>query len=227
MKIDLPLQAPKGVDFPPYLPWVFSSILLPCPLYIITTVDAAGVPNAQPNSWGLPYGSGPMQMFLFSCRSTHHTFENALATGAFVVNLPSVDMCKCVMRTVRHYPRGVDEIVASGLTPLPSKQVIVPGIAECKVHLECTVLWHHTVPLCEGVADAVIAGQIVAASADRDVLEGHAVEKLAAMATPFLVNRNVDARDWSISDPQMCGVLSRPVDFWEMTRETEPEEPAA
>ena len=145
------------------------------------------MPNAQPNSWGLPYGSGPMQMFLFSCRSTHHTFENALATGAFVVNLPSVDMCKCVMRTVRHYPRGVDEIVASGLTPLPSKQVIVPGIAECKVHLECTVLWHHTVPLCEGVADAVIAGQIVAASADRDVLEGPAVEKLAAMATPGFV----------------------------------------
>jgi len=43
MKVDLPLQAPESVDFPPYLPWVFSSILLPCPLYIITTAPVPGL----------------------------------------------------------------------------------------------------------------------------------------------------------------------------------------
>ncbi len=163
MKASIPLRAPEGVDFPPYLPWVFSSILLPCPLYIITTVDEAGVPNAQANSWGLPYGAGDMQMFLFSCETTHHTFENALATREFVVNVPSVDVSTQVMRTARHYPRGVDEIKASGLTPLPSRSVAAPGIAECKAHLECTVLWHHVVTLSEGHGCAVIAGKIVAA----------------------------------------------------------------
>jgi flavin reductase (DIM6/NTAB) family NADH-FMN oxidoreductase RutF len=221
MKRHLPMQAPEGMDFPPYLPWVFSNILLPCPLYVITTVDEAGVPNAQPNSWGLPYGAGDMQMFLFSCETSHHTFENALATREFVVNVPSVDVCKQVMRTVTHYPRGVDEIAASGLTPLPSKHVKAPGIAECRAHVECTVIWHHTVPTANGGGNAVIAGKIVAASADREVLEASAIDKLTIMETPFLTNRSVDARGWVISDPQMCGIISEPRNFWEMTRETD------
>ena len=221
MKMGVPLQAPEGVDFPPYLPWVFSSILLPCPLYIITTVDEAGVANAQADSWGLPYGAGDMQMFLFSCETTHHTFENALATREFVVNVPSVDVSTQVMRTARHYPRGVDEIKASGLTPFPSRSVAAPGIAECKAHLECTVLWHHVVASSEGHGCAVIAGKIVAASVDADVLAGDAAHKLATMATPLLVNRSVDARTWAVCDPQMCGTMSTPADFWKMTRETD------
>ena len=186
MKVDIPAQAPQSTDFPSYLAWYFSTILIPCPLYIITTVDEQGTPNAQPNSWGLPYGSGDVQMFLFSCWTTHHTYENALATGEFVVNIPSIDACRKVMRTVEHYPRGVDELAASGLTALPAKQVKAPRIAECKAHLECTVLWHQTVPLSDGVGSAVIAGQVIAASADQDVLHGDAIGKLAAMRTPYL-----------------------------------------
>ena len=54
MKIDIPVQPRKDTDFPSYVNWYLSNILIPYPLYIITTVGGNGVPNAQPNSWGLP-----------------------------------------------------------------------------------------------------------------------------------------------------------------------------
>jgi flavin reductase (DIM6/NTAB) family NADH-FMN oxidoreductase RutF len=218
VKVEIPVRAPEGTDFPSYVPWFFSNILLPYPLYIITTVDGNGIPNAQPNSWGLPYGSGDVQMFLFSCWTTHHTYENVLETGEFVVNVPGIDFVKEVMRTVEHYPRGVDEIEASGLTALASARVKAPRIGECKAHLECTYLWSQTVPLWEAVENAVIAGQVVAASADEDVLHGRGVSKLAALRTPYITNRSVDASSWTATGPQLCGLVGQVKDFWEMTR---------
>jgi len=218
VKVEIPVRVPEGTDFPSYVPWFFSNILLPYPLYIITTVDGNGIPNAQPNSWGLPYGSGDVQMFLFSCWTTHHTYENALETGEFVVNIPAIDFVKEVMRTVEHYPRGVDEIEASGLTALASARVKAPRIGECKAHLECTYLWSQTVPLWEAVENAVIAGQVVAASADEDVLHGRGVSKLAALRTPYITNRSVDASSWTATGPQLCGLVGQVKDFWEMTR---------
>jgi flavin reductase (DIM6/NTAB) family NADH-FMN oxidoreductase RutF len=221
MKVDIPLQAPEGTEFPPYVPWTFSNILLPYPLYIITTVDGNGTPNAQPNSWGLPYGSGDVQMFLFSCWTTHHTYENVLETGEFVINIPSIDVVRAVMRTVEHYPRGVDEIEASGLTALPSRQVKAPRIGECKAHLECTHLWSQAVPLWEGVESVVMAGQVVASSADEDVLYGDGVAKLTALRIPYITNRSVDASSWTATGPQMCGLVGQMQDLWEMTRDME------
>jgi flavin reductase (DIM6/NTAB) family NADH-FMN oxidoreductase RutF len=218
VKVEIPVRAPEGTDFPSHVPWFFSNILLPYPLYIITTVDGNGIPNAQPNSWGLPYGSGDVQMFLFSCWTTHHTYENVLETGEFVVNIPAIDFVKEVMRTVEHYPRGVDEIEASGLTALASARVKAPRIGECKAHLECTYLWSQTVPLWEDVENAVIAGQVVAASADEDILHGRGVSKLAALRAPYITNRSVDASSWTATGPQLCGLVGQVKDFWEMTR---------
>ena len=97
VKVEIPVHPPQGADYPTYLPWFFSNVLLPCPLYIITTVDGKGVPNAQPNSWGLPYGAGDVPMFLFSCWTTHHTYENVLETGEFVVNVPGAALVDVAM----------------------------------------------------------------------------------------------------------------------------------
>ena len=73
------------------------------------------------------------------------------------------------------------------------------------------------VPLWEGVENAVIAGQVVAASADEDVLYGDGVSKLAAMRTPYITNRSVDAASWTATGPQLCGLVGGMANFWEMT----------
>jgi len=158
-----------------------------------------------------------MNIFLFSDWAHHHTPQNVLETKEFVINIPSRDIVKQVMKTVEHFPRGVDEIVASSLTSIPSRIVKTPRIAECKAHLECKYLWSHEVKISDDVTDIVIAGEIVAASADEDVLCGSVEEKLKAMKIPYITNRSVDGRDWKAKDPKMCGIISQIKDFWEMT----------
>jgi hypothetical protein len=54
MKVNIPLTPPQEVEFPDFVGWFHSNILIPYPLYIVTTVDEQGIPNAQPNTWGLP-----------------------------------------------------------------------------------------------------------------------------------------------------------------------------
>jgi len=216
MKIDIPMEVPKGRTFYPWLGWYFTNILVPYPLYIITTVDRKGIPNAQPNIWGLPYGSEDMQMFLFSTWTMHHAPENILDTEEFVVNIPSKDVVTEVMKTVEHYPRGVDEIEASGLTGLPSRSVKPPRIKECKAHFECKYLWSKSVRVSDTVEDITIAGHIVAASADEDVLCGSTEGKLAAMRTPYIVETSVDAKKWKLRDVKMCGTISELEDFLKM-----------
>jgi flavin reductase (DIM6/NTAB) family NADH-FMN oxidoreductase RutF len=158
-----------------------------------------------------------MNIFLFSDWAHHHTPQNVLETKEFVINIPSRDIVKQVMKTVEHFPRGVDEIVASSLTSIPSRIVKTPRITECKAHLECKYLWSHEVKISDDMTDIVIAGEIVAASADEDVLCGSAEEKLKAMKIPYITNRSVDGRDWKAKDPKMCGIISQIKDFWEMT----------
>ena len=217
MKIDVPVPPPEDTDYPlDFGNWFLGNILIPYPLYIITTIDKNGIPNAQPNTWGLPYGSGSLPMFLFSTWTQHHTPQNVLETREFVVNIPSRDAVRQVMKTVEHFPRSVDEIKASGLTSIPSRVVKTPRIVECKAHLECTYLWSHTAKISENVTDIIIAGKIVAASADEDILFGSAEEKLNAMKTPYLTNRSVEGRNWKVKSPQMCGIISQLENFWEM-----------
>lgn len=57
--------------------------------------------------------------------------------------------------------------------------------------------WSQVVLLWEGVENVIIAGQVVAALADDDVLYGDGLSKLAAMRTPYITNRSVDAASWT------------------------------
>jgi flavin reductase (DIM6/NTAB) family NADH-FMN oxidoreductase RutF len=214
MKTDIPIKPAKGADFPDYIAWVLSSILVPYPLYVITTVDEQGIPNAQPNTWGLPFGDGYGQFFLFTDWASHHTAQNVIATKEFVVNIPSEDELVQAMKTVERYPRGVDEIAASGLTAIPSMVVKAPRVAECKAHLECRLCWHretHARP--GGDAGLIICGEIVAASGDEDVLTGTSSERVAAMKTVYVLSRSADAARMEITDPMTCGTIDRLKDF--------------
>ena len=156
-------------------------------------------------------------MFLFSTWTNRHTAENVLKTKQFVVNFPSRDVVNQVLRTVEHYARGVDEVAASGLTALPSRKVDPPRIKECKAHLECQYLWHQIEGNPPEPQDMVVAGRVVAASADPDVLRGSLQQKLARMKTPYFVGRSVDGTDWQARDPLSQGLISHleRVTYWD------------
>ncbi len=220
MKVDVPASPPEGVDFPGYIGWFHSSILVPYPLYIITTVDEHGIPNAQPNTWGLPFGDEFGQFFLFYDWASHHTVQNVLATKDFVVNIPAEDKVSQAMKTVKSYPRGIDEIAASGLTAIPSTVVKPPRVAECKAYFECRLCWHRESHR-RGQEDAgvIVLGEIVAASGDEDALSGTSSDKVASMKTVYVLSRSVDAAKMELTDPMTYGTIDRLKDFLKLSHE--------
>lgn len=54
-----------------------------------------------------------------------------------MVNLISEWFVEAANHTCGEYPRGVDELALSGLTPAPSTRVRPPRVAEAAVAFEC------------------------------------------------------------------------------------------
>jgi len=220
MKTNISNVPPEETGFPDFIGWFLSNVLIPYPLYVITTVDEAGIPNAQPNSWGLPFGDTYSQFFLFYDWASHHTIQNVIATKEFVVNIPSEDAVFQAMKTVEHYPRGTDEIAASGLTAIPSTVVKAPRVEECKAHFECRLCWHkETHCREEDDAGVVVLGEIVAASGDEEVLMGTAQEKIKAMGTALVLSRSVDAANSRITDYMTYGTIDKLKGFIRLQQE--------
>ena len=197
VKIDVSLDIPDGVSFPEYKNkrqlrrWIWRHIQIAYPMYVITTVDENGVPNAEVNTWGLPFGFFPDQMFIFVCGKDHHTAQNVLRNEEFVVNVPGADIGDKAERTATPYPKGTDEIKASGLTAINSRVVKPPRIAECKAHFECKLEWYKFVDKEGNVI--VFCGRIVAASANKEVLRGDIESKIRKMKTIYVMPWNIDS----------------------------------
>jgi flavin reductase (DIM6/NTAB) family NADH-FMN oxidoreductase RutF len=195
MKLDVPLSIPAGVEFPEYGAkeqlgrWIWRHIQIPQLMFLVTTLKEGGVPNCEVNNWGLPFGFVPDQMFAFYCGTFHHTGRNILRDEEFVINIPGAEIGEAAERTAKAYAEGVDEITASGLTPIPSKVVKPPRIKECRAHLECRLEWHREV---DEKGAILFCGRVVAASADRDVLTGGIAEKMQHMRPIYIVPSNID-----------------------------------
>jgi len=134
---------------------------------IITTVDQEGRVNAASYATCVRIVHNPVQI-AFTTSLTGHTGENLLATGAFVVNLPSFE--RDILEKVRvvglPFARGVNELEKAGLTPLPSTRVKPPRIAECLRHFECEVVWTK-----EWLKRMMVVGNVVAASTYSDCVD--------------------------------------------------------
>ena len=220
MKVNIPVNPPDEIEFPEYIGWFHSNILVPYPLYIITTVDEHDIPNAQPNTWGLPFGDHFGQFFVFYDWASHHTIQNVMTTREFVINVPSEAQVSQAMRTVAHYPRGVDEIAASGLTAIPSTVVKVPRIEECKAHFECRLCWYkETHPRGQDDSGVLVLGEIVAASGDEDVLTGTSPDKVEGMKTAFILSRSVDTLNMKTTNSMTYGTIDRLKDFLQLEKD--------
>lgn len=195
MKIDVPLSIPEGREFPGYEEreqlgrWIWRHIQIPQPLYLISTLKRNGVPNCEVNSWGLPFGFVPDQMFAFVCWRSHHTAQNVLRDGEFVVNVPGADIGEAAERTASPYPDEVDEVAEAGLTAIPAAVVRPPRIKECKAHFECTLEWFKEVDDKGGI---LFCGRIVSASGDREALVGDIESKMTNVRPIYMMPWNID-----------------------------------
>ncbi|MEV6103424.1 flavin reductase family protein [Streptomyces sp. NPDC051940] len=122
---------------------LMASLIVPRPIALVTTVDAAGVVNAAPFSMFAMVGEDPplVMISLDRCRggTRKDTAANIEATGEFVVHLVDEPIARQTHDCGAAYPPGVDETREVGFTTLPCAQVAPPRIAEAPVAFECTL----------------------------------------------------------------------------------------
>ena len=84
------------------------------------------------------------------------TYHNVKATGEFVVNFVSIANAEAMNITATELPSDVDEFERAKLTPIASKIVSVPRVAESPIHFECKL--HQLVSAGDG---HVVIGEVV------------------------------------------------------------------
>ena len=113
-------------------------LLEPGPVVLVSTARA-GRANIMPLSWHTMMEFVPP---LVGCviSSLNHTFEMLRATGECVINIPTADLAKKVVRCGNASGQSVDKFKTFGLTPVAAGVVEAPLIAECYANLECRVI---------------------------------------------------------------------------------------
>jgi flavin reductase (DIM6/NTAB) family NADH-FMN oxidoreductase RutF len=93
--------------------------------------------------------------------TTKHTLDNLYEVPECVINLVNYAMVQQMSLSSCEYPKGVNEFIKAGFTPIPSETVAPPRVAESPIQLECSV--QQIIPL----GDQGGAGNLVVAEIKR------------------------------------------------------------
>lgn len=181
MKVSL--TAPKGFSQQETKISQRDMFMIVRPIVVITTISKEGVPNAALKTNFM--NVSVLERVAFGCYPGHDTHRNIIETGEFVVNIPPEEIVERIMVTAVDFPHNVNEIEKAGLTTIPSEKVKPPRIKECKLHLECKLKWRK---------DNIIVGEVVAASADEDLIHGTVEERQMKLGQMFLVGARMYGR---------------------------------
>lgn len=139
-----------------------------------TCVGKEGRPNIITLGMYMPISSKPPMVCIGVAprRFSHGLIEE---TGEFVINTPPISL-----EDQMHYcgvksGRDVDKFAETGLTAIPSLKVRPPKIEECFGHIECKVVQSHVFG-----DHTLFVGEVVASSADENVMDGDALNVLKA-----------------------------------------------
>ena len=150
----------------------FNAIVGPRPIGWVSTRGTDGSVNLAPYSFFNAFNYTP-PIIGFSSTSAKDSLRNARETGEFVWNLTTRDLAERMNASCAAVPYGTNEFELAGLTPLPSRLVSVPRVAESPVHFECKVieiiqLKSHTGVPAQGW---LTLGEVVAVHIDKALLD--------------------------------------------------------
>lgn len=118
--------------------------IAPRPIAFASTVDKSGNPNLSPFSCFNFFGVNPTTLIFSPSRrgrdnTTKHTFENLLEVPEVVINMVSFDIVQQMSLASTEYPKGVNEFIKAGLSPLKSEKIRPFRVKESPVQFECKV----------------------------------------------------------------------------------------
>ena len=130
---------------------------------LVTTLNEDGTSNVAPKSCLSLMIFRPL-LLAMGCNLTHWTAKNVRRSLECVVNVPGAELAAQAWAAAElPHPRTIE---SADLTPVASRSVKPPGIAECRAHFECA----YERELVYG-EEVIFLLRVVGAAIDQDVLE--------------------------------------------------------
>jgi flavin reductase (DIM6/NTAB) family NADH-FMN oxidoreductase RutF len=116
----------------------------PRPIAFASTIDKDGNRNLSPFSFFNVFSANPPILIFSPARSgrtgeTKNTFDNVKEVPEVVINVVNYNIVQQMSLSSSPYPKGVDEFVKAGLTPIPSETIKPFRVKESPVQFECKV----------------------------------------------------------------------------------------
>jgi flavin reductase (DIM6/NTAB) family NADH-FMN oxidoreductase RutF len=110
------------------------------PVVVVSALENPGArPSACAVAWCVSLDRAPAKALLVMA-AEHATTRAVRASGELVINVLGAERKDAVLGIGSTSSKRVDKWKRFGLTPLPSKKVKAPGIAESLAVLECRIL---------------------------------------------------------------------------------------
>ncbi len=140
------------------------TLVFPTPVWVVGTYDKKEKPNVMAAAWGGICCSQPPCVAV-SLRKATYTYGSIVERKAFTVSVPSETYAREADYIGIASGRNVDKFAATGLTPVKSKLVDAPYVAEFPLVLECRLLQAVEIGL-----HTQFIGEIIDVKADESVL---------------------------------------------------------
>jgi flavin reductase (DIM6/NTAB) family NADH-FMN oxidoreductase RutF len=120
------------------------SAVAPRPIAFASTVDKDGTPNLSPFSFFNVFSANPPIAVFSPARrvrgnTTKHTLENVREVPEVVINVVNHNLVQQTSLASTEYPKGINEFLKSGVTPLASEKIRPFRVKESPVQMECLV----------------------------------------------------------------------------------------
>ena len=150
----------------------FNAIIGPRPIGWVSTRGRDGSVNLAPYSFFNAFNYTP-PILGFCSTTLKDSVRNADETGEFVWNMATRAIAEQMNETCASVPYGTDEFTLAGLTPLASRFVSAPRVAESPVHFECKVTEIVKLKNAQGgtTPAMLVLGEVIAAHIDRRLLK--------------------------------------------------------
>jgi len=162
-----------------------NAIIGPRPIGWIASVDAHGKRNLAPYSFFNCFNYRP-PIIGFASSGWKDSVQNIVETREFVWNLTTLDLASAMNETSASLAHGEDEFIRAGLTPVESRLVRAPRVAESPVNFECRLSQCIQLTGADGTAvdTWLVLGEVVAVHIDESLLENGIYQ--TAKARPVL-----------------------------------------
>jgi flavin reductase (DIM6/NTAB) family NADH-FMN oxidoreductase RutF len=115
------------------------TIVFPTPVFIVGTYDKKGRPNMAAVAWGGICCSDPACVAI-SLREATYSYGNIMARKAFTISIPAEKYIKEADYVGMVSGKNENKFATTKLTPVKSKLVNAPYVAEFPFVLECRLL---------------------------------------------------------------------------------------